>query len=427
MFAFTVLAEAAAGQDPIADRLMRDRPPTLYVKAVNELNASQAEWLSRKHGHPVDRLTEALFVFSGRTLQANVVGCPSKADAEALAKTLAKKKQIPLEVVVSGRQVVEYVARDRRPLDEPLLRRLSWELGAIDKPTAVRYRVAAGIVPVDEADGMLCQVLSNFLVNRVAAERLQGEIADISPSFVFGNSLALRNPLLERATHVLKPAPMSTQPAAGRTDPLARYRFGDLPKFGGVPYVAATIELTVDDSGFRRAETASAANLEVTDAWPADDPEIGAYAKKVVGDAKTPAEKVARLLTALKPRPSYRFRYGGPVGARHGVKQMFAQKFGRCFDFSDMFITLARAEGIPARQVAGWLYGQGGHVWAEWYDEENPDREPGWQQVDPTGGGLVECGVAYIPYFTSEDGSQSIVYAGGPPTIVVLPLPPDDE
>jgi hypothetical protein len=38
----------------------------------------------------------------------------------------------------------------------------------------------------------------------------------------------------------------------------------------------------------------------------------------------------------------------------------------------------------------------------------------GWQQVDPTGGGILNCGIYHIPYFTSEDGELPIVYLGTP-------------
>ncbi len=66
-----------------------------------------------------------------------------------------------------------------------------------------------------------------------------------------------------------------------------------------------------------------------------------------------------------------------------------------CMEFSDTFITLARAVGIPAREINGFAYTSGStnkplslrlttsndvlHSWAEYYSEED-----GWVQVDPT-------------------------------------------
>jgi len=38
----------------------------------------------------------------------------------------------------------------------------------------------------------------------------------------------------------------------------------------------------------------------------------------------------------------------------------------------------------------------------------------GRQQVDPTGGGALRCGIYHIPYFTSEDGEMPILYVSMP-------------
>lgn len=68
-----------------------------------------------------------------------------------------------------------------------------------------------------------------------------------------------------------------------------------------------------------------------------------------------------------------------------------------------------RAAGVPSRQVAGWLYGSSGHVWAEYHE-----KGKGWRQVDATGGGLLPCGIYHIPYFTTEDGEMPILYVSMP-------------
>ncbi|NLX23480.1 MAG: transglutaminase domain-containing protein [Phycisphaerae bacterium] len=54
---------------------------------------------------------------------------------------------------------------------------------------------------------------------------------------------------------------------------------------------------------------------------------------------------------------------------------------------SRLRLTLCRACGVSCRQVAGWLYGASGHVWAEILIGRN-----NWQQVEPTGAGKLECG-----------------------------------
>ena len=66
-----------------------------------------------------------------------------------------------------------------------------------------------------------------------------------------------------------------------------------------------------------------------------------------------------------------------------------------CMEFTDLFITLARAKGIPAREVVGYAYSQNErlrplsftaqgdllHAWPQFWDDKQ-----GWIQVDPTWG-----------------------------------------
>jgi transglutaminase-like putative cysteine protease len=113
---------------------------------------------------------------------------------------------------------------------------------------------------------------------------------------------------------------------------------------------------------------------------------------------------VAAILNWLKPGQN--IKYAGKTGSRWGTKQVLEQRFGHCWDFSDCFVTLARAAGVPCRQLAGWFYGKSGHVWAEYYREG-----AGWQQVDPTGG---TCGLKHIAYFCTENGEMPIVYLSMP-------------
>jgi len=63
-------------------------------------------------------------------------------------------------------------------------------------------------------------------------------------------------------------------------------------------------------------------------------------------------------------------------------------------EFTDTFITLVRALGIPAREINGYAYAQNDrlrplgleqdvlHSWPEYYDFASQT----WQQVDPTWG-----------------------------------------
>ena len=41
------------------------------------------------------------------------------------------------------------------------------------------------------------------------------------------------------------------------------------------------------------------------------------------------------------------------------------------------------------------------------------------QQVDPTGGGTLRCGIYHIPWFTTEDGEMPILYTAMPRVDIV--------
>lgn len=86
-----------------------------------------------------------------------------------------------------------------------------------------------------------------------------------------------------------------------------------------------------------------------------------------------------------------------------------APKTAVCTEFTDLFITLARAAGIPAREVEGYAYTQNErlrplslalsqgdvlHAWPEYWDDNL-----GWVQVDPTWGSTS----GGIDYFNKLD------------------------
>jgi transglutaminase-like putative cysteine protease len=305
--------------------------------------------------------------------------------------------------------VIEYVGSD---IDAALALKTTYELGLAPKPERVSYRLVAELATVEKADYMACNPLFNqFLLLQGGAnyDALQ-QIDELSKRFQFGRTLVLRNPKLdESTTHQFQPSSIDSQ----ETGTTIAYSFDQLPNRQAVPYVTATIDITLDDTGFRKSPEAPAKELiAATPFWPADDPRIVAAARKITAGQSTNDAKVAAILKALSPGKN--LKYSGQTGSRWGTLKVLEQKFGHCWDFSDCFVTLARAAGVPSRQVAGWLYASSGHVWAEYYREGK-----GWQQVDPTGGGELQCGLYHIPYFTSEDGEMPILYVSMPKIEIV--------
>lgn len=100
-------------------------------------------------------------------------------------------------------------------------------------------------------------------------------------------------------------------------------------------------------------------------------------------------------------------RVSGDVD-RAGAKEVFLNKSSAvCLEFTDLFVALSRAAGIPAREIDGFAYTQNQkqrplsnvkdilHAWPEYYDE----KEHAWIMVDPTWGNTTSG----IDYFHTLD------------------------
>jgi transglutaminase-like putative cysteine protease len=182
-----------------------------------------------------------------------------------------------------------------------------------------------------------------------------------------------------------------------------------LPREVNIPSVSITASLhTTQNPVIPTTRKAGPELLAATEFWPSDDSEIMALAAKITVNCNSPEEKTEAILRWLLPGKNIKFMET-VTSARSGVKNMLRQKSGQSWDFSDCFITLARASKVPCRQVGGWFYSQSAHVWAEVLYEGS-----GWQPVEPTGGGIANCGIYHIAYITSENGKMSFIYLSKP-------------
>ena len=106
-----------------------------------------------------------------------------------------------------------------------------------------------------------------------------------------------------------------------------------------------------------------------------DHPEIRRQALAIVGEAQDPAEQVKRLTAWV-----YREIRKQPVVSVPSAIEVLQQRVGDCNEHAVLFVALARAVGIPARQQAGIIYQEGKffyHAWAQVY-------VGAWLAVDPT-------------------------------------------
>lgn len=131
--------------------------------------------------------------------------------------------------------------------------------------------------------------------------------------------------------------------------------------------------------------------------WEVDDAEIKNKAQEFAnGESKVfpIAKKIYEFVTtSLK----YDFsRLEEEDFSRRGAKKALSEsEHSLCMDFSDLFVTLCRAAGIPSREIDGYVFASRHqqlptsnekdrdilHSWAEFYD---PNL--GWVPVDPTWG-----------------------------------------
>ncbi len=121
--------------------------------------------------------------------------------------------------------------------------------------------------------------------------------------------------------------------------------------------------------------------------WPVNDPKIVELAEQL----DTP-RKIYNFLVE-----NFLYDYGRVEtnSQRMGAEKALANKDSLlCMEFTDLFITIARASGIPARELNGYAYTNNPklrplsleqdilHSWPEYYDQESQQ----WIPIDPTWG-----------------------------------------
>jgi hypothetical protein len=124
--------------------------------------------------------------------------------------------------------------------------------------------------------------------------------------------------------------------------------------------------------GARYAAPVPATAAEIEEAlresvrYPIDEPRVKALAQAAIGDARTPREKVARLLRFTRNYIRPQLDTVGPQ-----LLDLLDRRAGDCKSYALLFNALARTVGVPSREVAGLGYmgddvlAFGGHVWNE--------------------------------------------------------------
>lgn len=123
------------------------------------------------------------------------------------------------------------------------------------------------------------------------------------------------------------------------------------------------------------------AALAVTSSVDAGDPALAELARTVTAGASDPAARVERLVDW-----TYRNLEKDLASNLTTASQVLAHRQGDCTEHALLFVALARAAGIPAREVSGLVYMGDGYQrfgWHAWAEVELAGR---WVQVDPSWG-----------------------------------------
>jgi len=144
--------------------------------------------------------------------------------------------------------------------------------------------------------------------------------------------------------------------------------------------------------------------------WEVDSENIQSLAQKLRDEEQNITQNAQRMYEYVINNLTYDFKaLEEGLVERKGAEAALTQKGNyTCMEYTDLFITLSRAMGIPAREINGYAFTnnktdrpvsinlRGGdllHSWAEFYDPFY-----GWIQVDPTWGST-----SGVDYFTKLD------------------------
>lgn len=164
--------------------------------------------------------------------------------------------------------------------------------------------------------------------------------------------------------------------------------------------------------------------------WDSNSPQIKDKLKEIFkdGEPKTVIEK-ARLINNLvvnllqydegRLKSGEFQRLGGLTALSNPTKAL-------CSEYTDLFISLARAAGIPSRQLVGYAYtanteirplsldGAVLHTWPEYYDDSL-----GWLMIDPT----WQSTTGGVDYFSKFDLNHFVLVTRG--FSPISPIAPD--
>ncbi|MCR4317871.1 MAG: transglutaminase-like domain-containing protein [Planctomycetes bacterium] len=412
---YEIIAQSVAHKKQIATAI-----PTLYLERfklvggefpegfslANEMLVpeNQLAGMNRALGATPRSVLNQIFQKGNLPAQLNLIELETEAAAERAAVALGRMHS--LEPTRVGKVAFEIISS--RAEYRALLRAivLCEQIPALK--TTYNMRVTLALGPRDIRAETITEIFQRVL--EVQGGDQPDELTRTLSALRYSNSLKLWN---SRRQYLRRE--MNFEPAARNIENSDEYmvlNFDPTFELFGAPAVRASVKAQV--TSVRPEDLESADELpdekrlaltRATSFFPAD---ADAVKSLVAPIAAANADELARL-GALLDLVRQKVAYGGNNrGSRNGCLETLRDGTGHCWDFSDVCVTFARAAGLPARQLAGWLYGSSGHVWCEVFI-----RGRGWIPVDAT---LGRLGVdeRYIPLFGTDDGRLEFLWLSKP-------------
>ncbi len=327
----------------------------------------------------------------------NTIRCASEKDAKLVYANLLKLKKDIATVARKGDTVFELVVTDSR-----FSLYAKSQLGFI--PEKVTYEVKFQAAPIKSGDYGQANKSFNAFLNlsrgagieaakrEIEKSKLASRFSQVGNfrSYGMGNSKSDYDFRQER-TNV-------TKTELG----VSSFEFENHGENEGIRVFDVTAKITSQSFALTPALGVNRKSfLGANEFWPSENAQIQKLARSITKNSKTDKAKVEAIWQWFRNRSNIRFG-GAQVGSRLGTLKVLKQKAGHCWDYSDLFITLCRANDLPCRQVGGWLCGSEGHVWAEILIEDQ------WMAIDPTSD--LKCSSNYVPYISSHDGEWPFLY-----------------
>lgn len=380
---------------------LTNQPAGWEIASEIEVKGSQLDQFSKKLGIPLKSMFNTVVRFENRNLQINTVTAQNETDAERLKETLRMGKPNPRWVVRNETSVYELVVRSTDNARVAAKALYAFPIQAARRT----YEVAFEAIPIQSEENSVAPDTRNRLFNLFLAAptkpALASEIELLSKGFTFSKDVSLVHNLQGHVIADWKAnnAKVSTQAGSEST----RVEIANVNMKFGMPVQSLTATLTIDSNQKRKVDPKfdKSALLAANSRFPTESTELQQLVRSLTAPTDSESVRLQKLLNWFADPVN--IKYDGLTGSRYGTNVVIKQRFGRCWDYSDLFITLARIAGLPSRQVYGWVHESEGHVWCDVIVDGN------WQMVDPTSGTIV--GSDYLPFCVSNVGEFPLIYA----------------